>query len=220
MSIQLKSRASFDAYLRRGEGVCAGQLVQLKYNHCHRADNGQFTFSNGNCSGESGDPYLPANALTRRGERRPSAGSGTVPKPIGPFQFHATRKGKSGDAARAMNRIAIDPKANVNFDLGGHIMTIRRTGPNTIKLSMGGGVFTAEGSFALVPGKQAVELTVRKRNTSRIIGKLVDVTSFPEHIRIFEASNRRLVYRIDKPITGSAFGQKFHRNAGGFYFEE
>ncbi len=205
MGVQLKSRASFDAYLRRGEGVAPSQLVQVKYNHNHDY-RGQFSNA--------------ANAVARGGESRTSVGSGTAPKPTGPFQFHATRKGKSGDAARAMNRIAIDPKANVNFDLGGHTMTIRRTGPNTIKLSMGGGVFTAEGSFALVPGKQAVELTVRKRNTSRIIGKLVDVTSFPEHIRIFEASNSRLVYRIDKPITGSAFGQKFPRNAGGFYFEE
>jgi hypothetical protein len=220
MSIQLKSRASFNAYLRRGEGVCAGQLVQVKYNHCHRADDGQFTFSNGNCSGESGDPYLPANALTRGGERRPSAGSGTAPKPIGPFQFHATRKGKSGDAARAMNKIATDPGANVNIDLGGHDLNIARTGPDTIKLSLASGALTAEGSFARVPGKQAIDILVRNHRVSKLASFAMRVTSFPTHIRIFESEKKRLAYKIDKPITATAFGKPIHRKAGIFNFDE
>jgi hypothetical protein len=99
MSIQLKSRASFDAYLRRGEGVCPGQLVQIKYNHHHDPDNGQFAFAGQGVSDGAGSA---ARASDSRGAQRAKP---PMPKKIKPKADAAARHFSASVAPTVDNAI-------------------------------------------------------------------------------------------------------------------
>lgn len=78
-----------------------------------------------------------------------------------------------------------------------------------------GGAFTADGHFAIVPGKQAMVVTVDSYKLNLGTSAIETVRSFPKTIRIAAVSNGHLTYALDKPILVTGF-HKISQPAGQY----
>ena len=147
-----------------------------------------------------------------------SGASSSLPKAYrGPFELHASRSGKDGDVARAINKLVTDPRANVSLALNDQTVKVRRMDGNRVELSMAGGQFVAHGYFATMQGRQGVSIHVQDQGftgLSKLLGS--KMTSFPREIAVFSRSGQ-LVYTLDRPITGSFGGIPINKKAGIFY---
>ena len=100
-------------------------------------------------------------------------------------------------------------------------MTIRRTGGNTISLSAHGGDLTANGHFAVVKNRQAIVIAVEPPKLQGVAKFGARITSFPSQISIAKHRSGRLIYTMDRPVTGRVFPfPSRSQPAGSYYFSK
>ncbi len=192
MGVQLKCRASFDAHLRRGEGVAPGQLVQLKYNQNHDPENGQFTFAgqglnyrNGGAAQISDSRGAPAAERHRPEKNRPA--------PSGRHSAITSGAGAKSysEAVTIARQIAKEESARTkritdNFRLGGHndIYDAERHARWVYRMSLAvgsgwAGVFATGHEFQEIFGQPTIEMQMDLNNNSLGMNAAIEGTGIP-----------------------------------------
>lgn len=215
-------RIAFDRWLRTGfwpkplsdkQVATVKAAVEAKFNPYYDPDDGRFTFApGGSRSGGGGG--------TRATDRTPSASSPKQPASAGasgPFAGHVRKTGDTGTVARAVNKVITDPKADETIPISGQRVNIRRIGRETVALTIKNGLgnLEATGQFAVTRGKPEITISIQRYKLNSIFAT---VRSFPSKITIYEHSNGRLAYAIDKDLIVTTFKAKVVDQPKGSYY--